>query len=302
MKHKPFKTIDEQIEVLRSKGLIINSQEFAAHSLSELNYYRLSGYTLTLRKNDNFYKGVTFDDVMQIYNFDKELKVILLKYLEDIEISLRTHVAYELGKQDTDSDCEVSYMCVENFASQNHFDDFCRDLKTAVGDNKNEAFIKHHNTKYSGVLPVWAMVETLSFGSISRLFASLNIPLQKQICSEYYGGIRYTTIVNWLEGLVVLRNLCAHHARLINRGITFAPSFSSEDINYFVEQGYEKNQIGNRLFFRLIILERLSPLLDIHSLLVSDIKNLQNRYPFVDISHYGFKPNWEEILFKLGTL
>lgn len=302
MKHKPFKTIDEQIEVLRSKGLIIDNEEFAAHALYELNYYRLSGYTLTLRKNDIFYKGITFDDVMQIYNFDKELKVILLKYLEDIEVSLRTHIAYELGKKDIDSDCEVSYRCAENFASDRHFEDFCRDLKNAVGDNKNEAFIKHHNTKYSGVLPVWAMVETLSFGSISRLFASLNIPLQKQICSEHYGGIRYTTITNWLEGLVVLRNLCAHHARLFNRGITFVPKFSSEDINYFVEQGYVKNQIGNRLFFRLLILERLSPLPNIHNLLVSDIKSLQSKYPFVNMSHYGFKPNWEEILSKKGTL
>lgn len=302
MKHKPFKSFDDQINLLQQKGLIVDDPEAAHSLLRELNYYRLSGYTLTLRKNDRFYNNISFSDVMQIYNFDKELKGLILKHLEDIEISLRTHIAYELGKLDTDEDSPVSYCRPETFASDEHFNKFQESLKFARIDCKNEAFVKHHETKYSGVLPVWAMVETLSFGAASRLFASLSIPLQKQICSEYYGGLRYVTIANWLEGLVVLRNLCAHHARLINRGIVITPSFSSDDINYLAEQGYEKNQIGNRLFFRLIILERLSPLPDIHTLLVSDIKNLQSKYPFVDISHYGFKPNWEEILFKLGTL
>lgn len=76
-------------------------------------------------------------------------------------------------------------------------------MSVARSDNKHEAFVKHHNTKYSGVLPVWAMVETLSFGAVSRLFASLSIPLQKQICEEYYPGPRYISIVNWFEGYEV---------------------------------------------------------------------------------------------------
>lgn len=141
-----------------------------------------------------------------------------------------------------------------------HFKQFEADLIAARKDNKNEAFVKHHNSKYSGVLPVWAMVETLSFGAVSRLFSSLNISLQKQICEEYYNGLRHSTIANWFEGLVVLCNLCAHHARLVNRSIVFSPAFSSADNAYFESQGYERNQIGNRLSFRLIIIARPSPL------------------------------------------
>ena len=302
MIHKPFKNYDEQIELLRSKGLIIEDPEFARKFLTHLNYYRLSGYSLTLRKNDKFYPNVSFENIMQIYHFDKELKSLLMRYLEDIEIALRSHIAYELGKLDSDENSEISYRRVENFASEAHFEQFSSDLITAHKDARHEPFVKHHDRKYSGRLPVWAMVETLSFGSASRLFSSLSVPLQKQICDEYYSGMRYTIIENWLEGLVVLRNLCAHHARLFNRGIVYSPSFSSEDNNFFEEQGYERNQIGNKLFFRLIIVARLSPLPNIKEALIADISALSDKYPFVDLSHYGFLPNWVVILNKCGTL
>ena len=82
MTHKPFKTIDEQIIILQNKGLEINDVNSAKTALAELNYYRLSGYTLTLRKNDKFYTGTTFDDVMQIYQFDRKLKFLLLDLLK----------------------------------------------------------------------------------------------------------------------------------------------------------------------------------------------------------------------------
>lgn len=146
------------------------------------------------------------------------------------------------------------------------------------------------------------MVETLSFGAVSRLFSSLNISLQNQICEEYYNGLRHSTIANWFEGLVVLRNLCAHHARLVNRGIVFSPAFSSADNAYFESQGYERNQIGNRLFFRLIIIARLSPLPNIKETIIADIKELSAKYPFVNLKHYGFMPNWADILNKCGSL
>ena len=85
---KPFKTFDEQLEILQERGLNIEDIDLATTILQHLNYYRLSGYTLTLRKNDKFYKGTKLSDIIQIYNFDKELKYILLTHLEDIEISL----------------------------------------------------------------------------------------------------------------------------------------------------------------------------------------------------------------------
>lgn len=299
MTHKPFKTIEEQLVILQNKGLIINDIDAAKTALTELNYYRLSGYSLTLRKNDKFYKGTTFDDVMQVYLFDRDLKFLLLELLEDIEISLRTHLGYMLGQYDIDPNAPIAYFDEKYYASPEICESILKEIRSAIQDSNNEAFVKHHRTKYNGALPAWAMVETLSFGKASKLFSSLRVDLQKQICKEYYDGRRHTIMNNWFESLVVLRNMCAHKARIINRGITYQPSFSKDENAYFISQGYNSDQIGNRLFFRLIIIGRISPDPYARQRIVDGIKTLCKRYPFVNLKHYGFKPNWEEILHHL---
>ena len=295
MRHKTFITFDEQVELLKSRGLIIDDNELAKNVLAEINYYRLSGYTLSLRKNDKFYPDVTFDNVLQIYNFDRELKLLILGYLEDVEVSLRSYIAYALGAYDTDANSSVSYLDVKHYASDAAFQEMMGEIRAAMSENKNEAFVKHHKAEYNGVLPVWAMVEILSFGKASKLLNSLNVDLQKKICREHYYGKRYTIITNWMEGIVVLRNLCAHRARLVNRGIIMKPDFSPDEIEYFKKQKYEGDQIGSRLFFRLIIIDRLSHRVGLHQQIKDDIIGLKSKYPFVDLKYYGFKRNWEEI-------
>lgn len=194
---KPFKDLDEQLEILRGRGLTIKDDESAKSTLETLNYYRLSGYTLTMRNSNTFYPNVKFSDAMQIYHFDQELKYVLLYHLEEIEISLRTHLAYILGQYGGDS-----YLKTDYYMSQEHCDQFMLEIHRALKDNRNEAFVKHHNTSYGGILPIWALVETLSFGTLSRLFSALNVSVKKEICENYYGNIRYTYIASWLESLV----------------------------------------------------------------------------------------------------
>ena len=82
MRNKSFKSLDEQVEILKSRGLRIDNEVEAKTFLMKNNYYRVSGYSLTLRKNDCFFYGTTFNNIADIYNFDYELRHILLKYLE----------------------------------------------------------------------------------------------------------------------------------------------------------------------------------------------------------------------------
>ena len=290
---KPFLTVEEQLALLKSRGLIIEDDDAALSCLHQLNYYRLSGYTLTLRRGNKFYKDITFSDVMQIYNFDRELKMLLLQWLEDVEISLRTHIGYVLG-----SIGPTSYLDSSSFVSDAHHDIFRKELSNALKDNKNEAFVKHHNTKYGGVLPSWAIIETLSFGAISRLFSNLDVNIKKEICSSYYINLRYTYIENWLESLVVTRNLCAHHARLFNRGLPNAIKFGKDDFDYFLNIGFDTNAIGKKLFFPIVVLDRISH--DHADLFINGINNLIKKYPFVSIKHYGFPDDWENVLSTLN--
>ena len=300
MDNKPFRTIDEQLDILKERGLLIYDEDFAKECLRQLNYYRLSGYTLTLRKNDQFYKSITFENIMQIYNFDRQLKLLVLNYLEDIEISLRTHIGYVLGNRDLTQSSNLSYLDPSNYVSTTHYDQIQSELTSAIGDNKNEAFIKHHKSKYNGKLPSWVIVETLSFGTLSRLFSSLNQDIKNEICGDYYNHIRPQVIENIMEGLVVLRNICAHHSRLYNRGIPNTPRMPKPENEFYLKQGYEKNEIGKKLFFRLVMIDRITENKDFMNILISDIKQLSNNYPFVKLSHYGFKTNWHDIIYEVN--
>ena len=72
---KPAKTYEEQIQLLKSRGLVVESEDFASEVLSKINYYRLSAYTLTLKKDDRFYEGVTFEQLYSLYEFDRKLRL-----------------------------------------------------------------------------------------------------------------------------------------------------------------------------------------------------------------------------------
>ena len=90
MPDKEFKTIDEQIALLRSRGLEISDEEMAKQFLLRNNYYRVSGYSLTLRSHDVFHKAASFQNIVDIYSFDHELRHILLKYIEQIEVTVKS--------------------------------------------------------------------------------------------------------------------------------------------------------------------------------------------------------------------
>ena len=173
---KEFKTIEEQINILENRGMIIDDRNLAKIFLSKFNYYRISAYTLTLRKDNHFYKNVRFSDIIQIYNFDMELRAALLYILENIEVSMRTYIGYYHAK----SFGALGYYNKETFNNEEGFYKFKSDYESAIekyGDK--EVFVRHHNTVYDGKFPIWVLVELLTFGSLSRLFKNLTLNMQK---------------------------------------------------------------------------------------------------------------------------
>ncbi len=136
MENKPFKSINEQIDLLKERELIINDISYVHKVLSHINYYRLSGYTLTLRKNNKFYKNITMEQVMQIYNFDAELRTALLYLLEYIEVSFRTHLGYFHSKEYG----ALGYINKDTFKN----DERCS-TPHIYGDTLKEAFLQAFN-------------------------------------------------------------------------------------------------------------------------------------------------------------
>jgi len=94
MSENVFRSIEEQIEILKSRGLVIEDESAAKDFLIRNNYYRVSGYSLTLRSHDVFNKNAAFQNIIDIYSFDHELRHILLKYIETIEVTVKSVYAY----------------------------------------------------------------------------------------------------------------------------------------------------------------------------------------------------------------
>ena len=96
---KPALTIEQQIDLLVSRGLTIPDRDKALHYLNYIGYHRLSGYFLTFQQNapgvesHSFKKGVTFKDILDIYIFDRELRLLVMDAIERIEVAFRACIS-----------------------------------------------------------------------------------------------------------------------------------------------------------------------------------------------------------------
>ncbi|MGL5086139.1 MAG: Abi family protein [Clostridium sp.] len=293
MESKPFRTIQQQIEILKDRGLIINDKIYANRVLSHINYYRLSGYTLTLRKNNEFNNNITLEQVIQIYNFDSELRADLLYLLEHIEISFRTHFGYFHSEKYG----PLGYLSKEAFLENGHYKKFNDIITQLIKENeKNEVFIKHHKEKYDGYFPSWVIVELMSFGCLSRGFKNLHNEVKESICKQHYSPIPYEYIENWLQGFVILRNICAHRGRLYNRYIAFSLRLSKKDKNIFKDYDLDLNKQTKQLFTYIYVMNKLVDDTQVKLNFSNRINTLIKKYPFVKLQYYGFPKDWRNIL------
>lgn len=290
---KPFKTIEEQIAILEDRGLIIDDEESAKKFLANLNYYRLSAYTLTLRKNDIFYANVHFSDMIQIYNFDMELRAALMYLLESIEVSMRTHIGYFHGK----TYGALGYYEASSFEDEERFIKFTDDYKNAIEEyGDKEVFVQHHNDVYDGKFPIWVLVELLTLGTLSRLFKNLPRDIRNEICKSNYGKINDEYIGNWLQGCTILRNICAHRGRLYNRQIPFSIRLGKKDKQVFKDNGISINRASKQLFAYIIVMKKMIPDDNVWNTFAERLNYLIDKYPFVKLDYYGFTDDWKRII------
>lgn len=288
---KPYKSIDEQIKILEERGLIIDDGVQAKKILMILNYYRISAYTLTLRKDDHFYKNVHFSDIMQIYYFDMELRALLMYLLESVEVSMRTFIGHYHAKHYG----PLGYLNKDNFENEERYFEFDSNYRDSIKEyGEKEIFVKHHNDVYDGQFPIWVLVELLTFGSLSRLFKNLPKYIRDEICADNYGLIKESYIVNWLQGMTILRNICAHRGRLYNRYITFGLKLSNKDKKLFSVNGVGGNK--KQFFLYLFVLKKMIVDESVWKTFTEKFVALLSKYPFVRLRYYGFPEDWKELL------
>ena len=303
---KTFKTLDEQIEILESKGLEITDYEKTKEILFKENYFFINGYRhlLTSSKNNNrFIPGSTFEELYAIFTFDRRLRNIMFKNIMIIENNVKSIISYHLSKKYGHK--EKDYLNPKHFRYDSfklsQVNDVINKMKRQIKLNgKQHRATKHYISNY-GYIPMWVSVKVLSFGIISELYSILKYEDQEEIAGFYHIDISELNIYLYL--LSNYRNLCAHEDILYDH--TTQRSIPDNRFHQFlnipkVEDEYIYGK--NDFFAVLIILRQMLGDGEFHDLINEigyEIDILDGKINSVDtksiLNKIGFPDNWREL-------
>ena len=213
MKAKIFKTIDEQIDILIDKGLIIDDIEYAKDILIRENYFFISGYRHPFLKNKNeryFIPNTNFSELYALFHFDRQIRNIIFKNLLIVENNMKSIFSYQLSKNYGIK--EKDYLRTSNFTSnsekQRQVNDLIRKMKRQIRVNGSQHSATSHYLNRYGYIPLWVVVKVLSFAIVSELFAIMKRNDQEEVANVY--GVSIDNLLTYLPILANYRNLCAH--------------------------------------------------------------------------------------------
>jgi len=224
---KQATTVEQQIETLKNRGMQIDiSEEKAKEILSDIGYFRLGFYcfpfevTYPNRKNrtHKYKQGTKFSDIVSLYYFDVDLRNILSRYLNRIEINFRTNIIYRVSNQYINCNTWfVSHVVME----KKFIDKFDDELYT--DKFKKNPIIRDHHKKYINdkYAPAWKTLEFFTFGAMFKLFQNLKDKSLKQKISLQYNVRNINTFENYFRAIVELRNLCAHGSALFDHKLAY---------------------------------------------------------------------------------
>ena len=284
-KHQPPMTIDEQVENLKSKGLIVEDEGYAKKILNDISYFRLiKAYSLNLKPKNGYYEGkVTFEQLVELYLFNANFRQIIFPEIEKVEINVRCRIANYFAEQYG----VLGYLEVANFVNPKYHKSFINDIEEEIKRNSKALFVKNFRDNYEGgELPIYALVEVFSFGTLSKFYKNMKNPDKKAVAVSF--GIGYKYLESWLESVSYVRNICAHYGRLYNVKLSKTPILYKE---------YSEVGIGNnRIYGVLLCLKHLLKNDSHWNIFIDNIELLFEKYPNVDINTMGFPKKWKTLL------
>ncbi len=294
MNLKPPISYDEQLKKLEEHGLILdkNKKDYYLKVIKNVNYYRFTGYALQYRKEENdsdFIDGTTFEKVYHIYQFDEKLRHILRKYIEVSEIYFRSLIAYNFSMAKCMKPPHDQHYDEYNYFNKKGVDEVLDTFKKEKNYYKDSLIVKHHKEKYSNKMPLWVMVELMSFSNLSKLYSCMYYS-EKDLIASACGTTR-NVLTNNLHCLSVLRNKCAHGAKLYNS--TYSPP-AVLSVSFLKKNPTVRN---DTLFAYLIVLLKRLPDETNRAELCNEILELTREYKdMINLELIGFPENYEELL------
>lgn len=255
---KPPLSFADQISRLEEKGMSFDDKAYAESRLASISYYRLSGYWYPFRvRNANnvtnqFEQGTLFGDVLFLYEWDRQLRSLVLDAIERVEIAVRTQFTFHVGH----TYGAFGHTNAQNFHPQFKHQGWLNKLESEVL-RSNDDFIRHYKSKYTGfpTVPIWMLTEVMSLGALSFGYSGLinnqNKGIEDKKAISQYFNLHHKKLGNWLHTLTYVRNICAHHSRLWNRSLSIRPD-KTKDPKWLAPI----TPRNDRIFYILLILRQ----------------------------------------------
>ncbi|WP_267963807.1 Abi family protein [Testudinibacter sp. TR-2022] len=324
---KPVKTSVEHIKTWQQRGLNIPNQERAVRYLNYIGYYRLSAYTIPFQdpksSSHQFKQNVNFDDILSLYIFDRELRLLVMDAIERIEVAIRAQISNVLCNEFNDAFWYLDENCFDQ--NYQHFrllanierqrleeqkrlkrdydaiesrKNISLDQKRILKDKvQKENFLRHYLSQYDQpkLPPSWMMIEMLTWGDLSHLYTGVKSTLlRKKIAGNL--GLHAQVFESWIKTLNDVRNVCAHHNRLWNkefgRSIKIPTSKSIIWLQQAVILANPAIHAEKRIYMVLVALQTLLYKISPNSQWAQRLKQLMAKYPKIAKSNMGMPEEW----------
>ena len=291
---KKILNIQQQIQTYIDSGLILPSSDEVQDVLTRIGYYRLRGYSYYLYNNSTkkYVAGTKFTDIVSLYYFDMKLSHLIFSFLSEIEVSLRVRLTEALL-------CHNDALILMDPTVFHDKKLYWQNLGAISSEicRSNDVFINHNMNNHDGQVPIWASVEIMSFGTLSKLIKNLK-PGSGSAYSKLAEYYKYKTpkgnlavpskvmFASWVHAVSVLRNMCAHNSRLYNRVITTTPDLISID-----RTGPQPR--FNGLYQVMLAMKYLRPNDSLWVDFVKEFNALVSEYSsVVDLARMNFTSDW----------
>ena len=218
MSAKVFKTIEEQIDILKSKGLIVEDYDKAKEILLRENYFFLNGYRspFLVTGSKRFVDGATFEELYALFTFDRYFRNIIFKNILIVENNYKSIYSYVMSRKYGYK--EKDYLNPNNFVKgkekNRQINDLIRKVKRQIRINGYQHEATSHYINNYGYIPLWVGVKVLSFGLMSEMYTVLKDEDKDEIASYY--KLSGDELSDYLSILSNYRNLCAHEDIVFN--------------------------------------------------------------------------------------
>jgi abortive infection bacteriophage resistance protein len=299
--NKTPKTYEQQVLLLKSRGLIIPDEARASRYLQQISYFRLSAYFLPYQKiKDQFNEGTEFDLILDNYKFDRELRLLVFDCIERVEIAIRAQMIYVLAHNYNSSHWQdILEVFTEPYTNRrgdrvNTYEEVQKIIRDNCQSKHPEVFIKHYKEKYDTPTnpPSWMFMELLTIGELSRLYVGLRQNKDRQDIATFF-ALPHSVFASWLHTLTYVRNICAHHSRLWNREFAIKPDILIKPKKMWVIPLFDNN---HRTFYFLCTLKYLLWGANPNNHLSRKIDSLCKKYPNIPVRFMGIPSDKDGVL------